>query len=251
MKTALVTGASSGIGRATALRLAKEGFQLILTGRRKDRLDEVAAQIQQDFGRPSHILTFDVRNRTEVEAAIASIPSSFSAIDVLVNNAGGAHGLEPFPAGNPDDWDAMIDGNVKGLMYVTKAIGEGMIDRQSGFIINISSIAGKETYPNGAVYCASKHAVEALTKGMRMDYLPFGVQVGSVSPGLVETEFSLVRFKGDEARAKSVYQGLQPLTPEDIADAVAYMVTRPEHVTIADILIFPKAQAASTVVNRK
>lgn len=247
-KTALITGATSGIGKATAALFAKQGFKLILCGRRQERLK----QLQNELGRDTAIfaLNFDVRNREDVFSAIASLPKEFTEIDILVNNAGNAHGLDPIDKGNPDDWDAMLDINVKGLLYVSKAIIPQMVERKSGHIINIGSTAGKEVYPNGNVYCASKHAVDAINQGMRIDLNPYGIRVGAVNPGLVETEFSEVRFKGDTDRASKVYQGFQPLKPEDIADIILFVVTRPYHVSIADLIVMPTAQASSTIVKK-
>jgi len=246
MKTAFVTGASSGIGRATAIALAAAGFQLVVTGRRRERLEEV---VQAVVPTPVHILTFDVRDRAAVEAAVAELPAEFQHIDVLINNAGNAHGLAPIQEGDPADWDAMLDGNVKGLLYVSRAVlprmGEG------GFIVNLGSIAGYEAYANGNVYCASKAAVAMLTRTMRIDLLPRGIRVAEVAPGMVETEFSGVRFKGDEEKAANVYKGVQPLRPEDVADLIQFMVTRPPHVQIADVVIFPAAQAAAATVRRQ
>lgn len=248
-KTALITGATSGIGRATATLFAANGIKLILCGRRQDRLEA----LRSDLGKETevHTLNFDVRDREAVFAAIESLPKAFSTIDILINNAGNAHGLDPIEQGSLDDWDAMLDINVKGLLYVSKAILPQMVDRGSGHIINIGSTAGKEVYPKGNVYCASKHAVDAINQGMRIDLNPYGIRVGAVNPGLVETEFSNVRFKGDEARAHGVYQGFEPLRPEDIADIVYFVVTRPYHVNIADLIVMPTAQASSTIVNRK
>jgi NADP-dependent 3-hydroxy acid dehydrogenase YdfG len=248
MKTALITGASSGIGKAAAVALAKQNFRLILCGRREDRL----ADLMQKLSHYTEVTTlaFDVRDRNAVANAIASLPETFKNIDILVNNAGNAHGLSPIESGDIDDWDAMIDGNVKGLLYVSKAVIPGMVERRSGQIINIGSIAGKEVYTNGNVYCASKFAVDALSQGIRMDLNQYGIRVGAINPGMVETEFSEVRFKGDTERAANVYKGLQPLKPEDIADAIVYMVNCPAHVNIADLTILPTAQASATVVKR-
>lgn len=246
---ALVTGSSSGIGWATALKLSTLGYRIILAGRRTDRLNALRSIIEQQKGE-AITLPFDITDAEAVNHAYQSLPENWKEIDLLINNAGGAHGLEPINQGSISDWDAMIDANVKGLLYISKPIMEQMVGRQKGHIINITSIAGKEVYPNGAVYCAVKHAADALTKGMRADLYHHGIKVSSIAPGLVETEFSLVRFKGDEERAKKVYEGLQPLTPEDIADAVGYMVTVPEHVVIADMVIFPKAQGSSQLVKR-
>ncbi|WP_286748287.1 MULTISPECIES: SDR family NAD(P)-dependent oxidoreductase [unclassified Roseivirga] len=245
-KTALITGASSGIGWATALALAEEGFRLILCGRRKEKLEELAGLVSVD----THLLVFDVRYKKEVDEALVALPDGWQTVDVLVNNAGNAHGLSKLHEGNVEDWDAMIDINVKGLLYMTRAIVPGMVERQTGHVVNVGSIAGKEVYPNGNVYCASKHAVDAINHGMRMDLMGTGVKVSQVCPGLVETEFSLVRFKGDSSRAESVYQGYEPLTAHDIADLIRFIVTRPAHVNIADTLILPTAQVASTMVHK-
>lgn len=246
-KTVLITGASSGIGHATAVALASAGFQLVITGRRRERLQALAQQLAPAS---VHILTFDVRNRAEVDAAVASLPATFQAIDVLINNAGNAHGLSPIQDGVPTDWDLMLDSNVKGLLNVSHAVLPGMTARQQGHIINIGSIAGHEVYANGNVYCASKAAVAALTKGMRIDLLPHHIRVAEVSPGAVETEFSQVRFKGDNDRASKVYQGFEPLRAEDVADVIQFMVTRPPHVNIAEVLLLPAAQAAAAVIRR-
>ena len=245
-KIALVTGASSGIGRATAKYLAEEGYALIICGRRKERLDELS----QEVSVKTLILIFDVRIQDDVVLAIDSIPDEWRKIDVLINNAGNAHGLSKLQEGNVEDWDAMIDINVKGLLYVTKALVPQMVDRGSGHVVNIGSIAGKEVYPNGAVYCASKHAVDAINSGMRLDLLGTGVKVSQVCPGLVETEFSLVRFKGDSDKASTVYEGYKALQAEDIADLIRFIVTRPAHVNIADTLVLPTAQVASTMVDK-
>ena len=198
-----------------------------------------------------HALEFDVRDSHAVQKAIATLPDNFSTIDILVNNAGNAHGLDPIQSGSLEDWDAMIDINVKGMLYVSKAIIAQMVERRSGQIINIGSTAAKEVYPNGNVYCASKHAVDALSQGMRMDLNPFGIKVCCINPGMVQTEFSNVRFKGDDARAAGVYAGFEPLTPEDVAEVIFFAVSRPAHVNIADVILFPTAQASSTLVNRK
>ena len=248
-KIALVTGASSGIGWACALTMAKMGYDLIATGRRAERLEDLRQELPE--GVRFLPLLFDVRDRAEVERLLTNLPAEWASIDVLINNAGNAHGLDPIQTGNVDDWDAMLDINVKGLLYVSKAIIPGMTERNSGFIINIGSIAGKEVYPNGNVYCASKHAVDALTNGMRMDLNPFGIKVMGIHPGLVETEFSLVRFKGDEKRAETIYQGYTPLLAQDIADIVEFALTRPPHVVIADVVVLPTAQASATVIKKK
>lgn len=246
-KTALITGASSGIGQATSIEFAKHGINLILCGRRQERLDALKKQLESQV--QVHTLTFDVRDKDQVSSAIASLPEGFKTIDILINNAGNAHGLDPIQDGSIDDWDAMIDGNVKGVLYVSKAIIPQMISRQNGHIINIGSSAGKEVYPKGNVYCASKHAVLALTEGIRIDLNPYGIKVGAVNPGMVETEFSQVRFKGD-AVADTVYQGFKALQAEDIADIIYFVVSRPAHVNLADLLIFPTAQANSTTVKK-
>lgn len=248
IKTALITGASSGIGKATAEALAKEGFSVIICGRRRERLEELKAQLSAVT--QVYTLVFDIRSRQSVQEAIASLPEAFKNIDVLVNNAGNAHGLSPIDGGDSNDWDAMIDINIKGLLYVSQAIIPTMTERRSGHIINIGSVAGKYVYPNGNVYCATKHAVDALNEGMRMDLNQYGIRVGAVNPGLVKTEFSLVRFKGDEQRASSVYQGYEPLLPEDIADIIRFVVTRPYHVNIADLTVFPTAQASPTQLKK-
>jgi len=246
-KTALITGATSGIGRATAHEFAKHGIKLILCGRRQDRLDTIKRALSKQTDVTT--LNFDVRDKTEVFNAIASLPESFRNIDVLINNAGNAHGLDPIQTGDTDDWDAMIDINVKGLLYVSKAVIPQMTERKSGHIINIGSSAGKEVYAKGNVYCASKHAVIAITDGMRIDLNPFNIKVTAINPGLVETEFSQVRFKGD-AIADNVYKGYKALQPEDIADIILFAITRPQHVSIADLLVFPTAQANSVTVKK-
>ncbi|MEP5339070.1 MAG: SDR family NAD(P)-dependent oxidoreductase [Algibacter sp.] len=246
-KTALITGATSGIGEATAYEFAKQGINLVLCGRRLNRL----TTIQEALGRLTnvHILSFDVRDKEATLNAIESLPEDFKHIDILINNAGNAHGLDPIQNGSLDDWDAMMDINVKGLLYVSKAIIPQMTARKSGHIINIGSSAGKEVYPKGNVYCGSKHAVLAITEGMRIDLNPFGIKVGSVNPGLVETEFSKVRFKGDK-KADSVYTGFKALQAKDVADIIYFAVSRPPHVNIADVLVFCTAQASSTLVNK-
>ncbi|HAI43308.1 MAG TPA: NAD(P)-dependent oxidoreductase, partial [Maribacter sp.] len=247
-KTAFITGATSGIGKSTAIHFALKGINLVLCGRRQDRLDALEKELGKEV--QIHSLNFDIRSKEAVHAAIASLPSEFSQIDILINNAGNAHGLDTIQDGSIDDWDAMLDINVKGLLYVSKALLPQMIARKSGHIINIGSTAGKEVYPKGNVYCASKHAVDAINQGMRIDLNGTGVRVGAVNPGLVETEFSNVRFKGDEERADSVYKGFQPLKPEDIADIIYFVVTRPYHVNIADLVVMPTAQASSTIVDK-
>jgi len=248
IKTALVTGATSGIGKATAQILAQNNYKIILCGRREDRLADLAKELEAFT--EVHTLTFDVRDKKAVFESINSLPKAFSTIDVLINNAGNAHGLDPIQNGDLDDWDAMIDINVKGLLYVSKAIIPQMIERKSGHIINIGSIAGKEVYPNGNVYCASKHAVDALNQAMRMDLNPYGIRVGAIHPGAVATEFSEVRFKGDTERAANVYKGFEPLHAEDIADIIHFVVSRSYHVNIADLMVLPTAQAAATILKR-
>ena len=247
-KIALVTGATSGIGKATAQILAKNNYKIILCGRREDRLLELKKELSS-FTEVC-TLSFDVRDKKAVFDSINSLPEAFSKIDVLINNAGNAHGLDSIQNGDLDDWDAMIDINVKGLLYVSKAIIPKMIAQKSGHIINIGSIAGKEVYPNGNVYCASKHAVDALNQAMRIDLNPFGIRVGGIHPGAVETEFSEVRFKGDSERAANVYKGFEPLRAEDIADIIHFVISRPYHVNIADLIVLPTAQASATVMNK-
>ena len=248
-KTALITGATSGIGKATAALFSEQGFRLILCGRRQERLDTIKGELSKNT--EIHTLNFDVRNREEVFKAIASLPEAFSQIDVLINNAGNAHGLDPIQNGSLDDWDAMLDINVKGLLYVSKAVIPDMVKRQAGHIINIGSLAGKEVYPKGNVYCASKHAVDALNQGMRKDLNAYGIRVGAINPGLVETEFSDVRFKGDTERASTVYKGYDALKAEDIAEIIHFVVTRPYHINIADLLVLPTAQASSTILKKE
>jgi len=246
-KTALITGATSGIGRATAHVFAKHGINLILCGRRQHRLDSVQKVLLRETD--VHTLNFDVRSREKTLEAISSLPDDFKTVDILINNAGNAHGLDPIQTGNLDDWDAMMDINVKGLLYVSKAIIPGMTERQSGHIINIGSSAGKEVYPKGNVYCASKHAVLAITEGMRIDLNPFGIKVSAINPGLVETEFSQVRFKGG-SQADNVYKGYKALQADDIAEIIHFAVTRPAHVNLADVLVFPTAQANSVTLKK-
>jgi 3-hydroxy acid dehydrogenase / malonic semialdehyde reductase len=247
-RIAMITGATSGIGEATARLLARNGFSLVLTGRREDRL----TSLQKELSSLTQVTTlaFDVRDKDAVSKSIQSLTGDWKNIDVLVNNAGNAHGLDPIQTGSIDDWDAMIDINVKGLLYVSHEVMPMMVERKSGHIINIGSIAGKEVYPNGNVYCASKFGVDAITKGMRMDLNPFGIKVTSINPGLVETEFSLVRFKGDAPRASSVYKGMEPLRGDDIADIILYTLNAPAHVVLADITVMPTAQASATLVRR-
>ena len=247
MKTALITGASSGIGEAIARILAENNYNLIICGRREERLislqSELSKMVEVDH------LVFDVRDRTKVKEVLGPVVSA-REIDVLINNAGNAHGMAPIHEGDLDDLDAMIDGNVNGLLYVSKLVIPQMVERNTGHIINIGSIAGKEVYPNGNVYCASKHAVDAINNGMRMDLIDHGIKVSQISPGLVETEFSKVRFKGDSKRAATVYDGLEALQAKDIAEVAIFMLSRPDHVNISDVIVLAKAQASAAVVNR-
>jgi NADP-dependent 3-hydroxy acid dehydrogenase YdfG len=247
MKTVLITGATSGIGKATAFELAKKKYNLIICGRRKERLTIIEKELSR-FTKVAS-LCFDVRDKKAVFSEIDSLSGEFKEIDILINNAGNAHGLDPVQSGDLEDWDAMMDINVKGLLYVSKAIIPEMTKRAKGHIINIGSSAGKEVYPKGAVYCASKHAVIAITDGMRIDLNPFGIKVTAINPGLVETEFSKVRFKGSY-KADNVYKGYKALQAEDIAEIIAFALSRPAHVNIADLLVFPTAQASSTIVKR-
>ncbi|MDA8901651.1 SDR family NAD(P)-dependent oxidoreductase [bacterium] len=247
MKTALITGATSGIGMATAKLFAAKGYKLILCGRRTERLNELKNELNTEV----HTLTFDVRNREDVFKVLESIPNEFQDIDILLNNAGNAHGLSSIQNGNLDDWDAMMDGNVKGLLYVTKAILPNMIARNSGFIVNIGSVAAKEVYPNGNVYCASKHAVDALSKSMRVDLAGHNIRVAAIHPGAVETEFSEVRFKGDTEKADNVYKGFDALQAQDIAEIIEFITSRPSHVNIEDLVVYPTAQANTTTLTRK
>ncbi|MEO6303881.1 MAG: SDR family NAD(P)-dependent oxidoreductase [Bacteroidia bacterium] len=246
----LVTGATSGIGKSTAEIFAKNGHDLIITGRREERLAELKTQLEKDFKIKVTTLCFDIRKLHEVEKAIAGLSDENKKIDVLVNNAGLAAGLSSIQNGNIDHWERMIDTNVKGLLYISRAVSNLMIENKKGHIINIGSVAGKEVYANGNVYCATKHAVDAINKGMRIDLLAHNIKVTAINPGMVETEFSIVRFDGDEEKAKKVYAGLQPLKPEDIAETIFWVANRPAHVNINDILIMPTVQATATNVIR-
>jgi NADP-dependent 3-hydroxy acid dehydrogenase YdfG len=248
-RIAFITGATSGIGEATARTLAKNNFDLILCGRRKDRL----AALERELAAFCKVttLSFDVRDQKAVATAIQSLSTEWRKTDVLINNAGNAHGLASIQNGSVEDWDAMMDINVKGLLYVSKEIMPWLIEKKAGHIVNIGSIAGKEVYANGNVYCASKFAVDAITQGMRIDLNPHGIKVTGIHPGMVETEFALVRFKGDEEKAKTVYKGMKPLVAQDIADLILFAITRPPHVMLADITLFPTAQASATVVKRE
>ena len=248
-KTAFITGATSGIGKATAQLFAQNNIRLILCGRRGDRLD----QLKEELSQLTEVTTlqFDVSNREEVFKAIASLPNEFKKIDILINNAGNAHGLSTVQDGDMDDWDAMIDINVKGLLYVSRAILPQMVERNDGFVVNIGSIAGKEVYPNGNVYCASKYAVNALNKAMRIDLNQHNIRVSAIHPGAVETEFSEVRFKGDKEKAKNVYKGFNALQPEDIADIIYFVISRPYHVNIEDLIVYSTAQASATILKKE
>ena len=248
---ALITGATAGFGKATAELFAANGWNLILCGRRKVRLDVLERQLKEKFKIEVSTLSFDVRNNEEVKKAIATLEGKWTSIDLLLNNAGLASGLSAIQDGNIDDWEQMIDTNVKGLLYMTRCVAPLMTANKKGHIINIGSIAGKEVYANGNVYCATKHAVDALTKAMRIDLLSHNIRVTQIAPGMAETEFSIVRFKGDDERAKTVYKGLEPLRAEDIADTVWWVANRPAHVNINDIVIMPTAQATATTVIRK
>lgn len=247
-RTVFITGATSGIGMATAKKLAPN-YRLILCGRRQDRLDEIQSELSQIT--EVKTVQFDVRDKEAVFNAVESLENEWKNIDVLINNAGNAHGLAPFDTADLEDLEAMIDINVKGLIYVSKAIIPLLKQSNNAHIVNLSSIAGKEVYPNGGTYCASKAAVESLSKGMRYDLLPYGIKVSNIAPGAVETEFSLVRFKGDEEKADNVYKGFEPLKAEDVANTIEYLLQQPEHVQIADVTIFPKAQAGGTVILKK
>ena len=249
-KIALITGATAGIGLAAAEILAENGYNLIITGRRKELLNKLKGELGIKFKSDIHALNFDIRDRRQTEEAIDHLPKSWKNIDVLINNAGLAAGLAPIQEGSVDDWDQMVDTNIKGLLYITRKVAPLMAERKRGHIVNISSIAAKEVYADGNVYCATKHAVDALTKGMRIDLLKHNIRVTSISPGMVDTEFSLVRFKGDKIRADKVYEGLIPLRADDVAEAIWFAVSRPAHVNINDMLIMPTAQANVTTTVR-
>ena len=249
-KIALITGATSGIGEACAHLFAREKYNLILTGRRADRLGKLATELNTKFNVEVAVSQFDVRNREDVAENLEGLPVEWKKVDVLINNAGLSQGLDPIQNGSLDDWDTMIDTNVKGLLYVSKIVANWMINNKAGHIINIGSIAGKEVYANGNVYCASKHAVDALNKGMRIDLLPHGIRVSAIHPGAVETEFSEVRFKGDKDRAKKVYAGFEPLVADDIAETIWFVVSRPAHVNINDMVVMPTAQANAGTIFR-
>lgn len=248
---ALITGATAGFGKATAELFAQNGYDIIICGRRKERLDTLSSDLKKKHGTKTLSLSFDIRKLSEVENAIKLISDEWKNIDILINNAGLASGLNSIQEGDINDWEKMIDTNVKGLLYITRMISPLMIRRNKGHIINIGSIAGKEVYANGNVYCATKHAVDALNKAMRIDLLPHGIKVTAINPGMAETEFSLVRFHGDDERAKKVYNGFEPLHPEDIAETIYWVASRPTHVNINDLIIMPSVQANSTTVIRK
>ncbi|MES2419503.1 MAG: SDR family NAD(P)-dependent oxidoreductase [Bacteroidota bacterium] len=249
-KIALITGASSGIGEACAHTFAQQGYDLILIGRRENLLEKIAHHLADKYAIEVKKLQVDVRDKEDLAYKLDTLPAQWKKVDVLINNAGLSQGLDPINKGNTDDWDTMIDTNIKGLLYVSRIVSNWMIDQKKGHIINIGSIAGKEVYANGNVYCATKHAVEALNTSMRIDLLPHGIKVTAIHPGMVETEFSIVRFKGDEGRAKKVYDGFEPLIAADIADAIWFAVSRPAHVNINDMLIMPTAQATATTIKR-
>ncbi len=250
-RIALITGATAGIGEATARLLAENGYDLVITGRRKKRLESLKKELEKNSGVQVYTLHFDVRHREEVEEALDSLPAGWQEIEVLVNNAGLAAGLSKIYEGDIDDWEQMIDTNVKGLLYVSRKILPGMVERRRGHVINISSTAGKEVYMNGNVYCATKFAVDALNKAMRLELVDHGVKVTSVNPGFVETEFSMVRFKGDKEKAKSVYAGMEPLHAQDIAEVILFVLNRPDHVNINEIIVTPKAQANAYYIHRE
>lgn len=249
MKTIFITGATSGIGKATAILLAQQKNRLIICGRNQNVLDELKTELSKET--EVFTLSFDVRNSDEVFSAINSLPENWKNIDVLINNAGNAHGLDPISDGNVEDWNAMMDGNVKGVLYVSQPIIKLMKEKRNGQIINISSVAARQTYANGVVYCASKKAVDVISEGMRIELTEFGIRVTNIQPGAVETDFSKVRFKGDDERAATVYAGYEPLIAEDIADAIAYCINVPERVSVSDMTIYPKAQAEPRTIYRK
>lgn len=249
-KIVFVTGASAGIGRSCARAFAAEGAKVLMCARRADRLKAFAAELAKEFGVPVHYFALDVRSQGAVEKAISGLPGEWGSIEVLVNNAGLSRGLAKLHEGLVSDWDEMIDANVKGLLYVSRAVIPGMVERRAGHVINIGSIAGREVYPGGNVYCATKFAVRALTSGLRLDLNGTPIRVSEVAPGLVQTEFSIVRFHGDAERAGKVYQGLTPLSPDDVADAVVWCVTRPPHVNVSELVVMPTAQASATLVHR-
>ncbi|MFD2147584.1 SDR family oxidoreductase [Mucilaginibacter antarcticus] len=250
-KIALITGATAGIGEACAKLFASAKYNLILTGRRLDRLEKLAASLNKKYDTEVAVCAFDVRDREQVISNFENLPAKWKKVDVLINNAGLSQGLDPIQSGNVDDWDTMIDTNVKGFLYVSKVVSNWMIANGRGHIVNIGSIAGKEVYPNGNVYCATKHAVDALNQGLRIDLVQHGIKVTAIHPGAVETEFSEVRFKGDKERAKKVYVGFEPLVANDVAETIMFVVSRPKHVNINDLVIMPTAQATATNIVRK
>ena len=250
-KTALITGATSGIGHATATLLAKNDFDVIITGRRAERLNKMKDMLIKETGSGVIPLVFDVRDHAAVIKALGTLPDKWKKIDVLVNNAGGAEGLDLFHEASLEDWETMIDANIKGLLYISREVVKGMVERNSGHIINIGSVSGREVYEKGSVYCSTKFAVDAITRGMRIDLLKHNIRVTNIEPGMVKTEFSLVRFKGDKEKADQVYEGVTPLTGEDIAETILFVVTRPPHVNINDMLVMPTAQASAYYLNRK
>jgi NADP-dependent 3-hydroxy acid dehydrogenase YdfG len=250
-KIALITGATSGIGEACAHLFAREKYNLILTGRRLDRLEKLAKKLNTKYNTEIAVSSFDVRDRGEVISNLEGLPAKWKKVNVLINNAGLSQGLDPIQKGSIDDWDTMIDTNIKGLLYVSKVVSNWMVENKFGHIVNLGSIAGKEVYPGGNVYCATKHAVDALNKGMRIDLLPYGIKVTAVHPGAVETEFSEVRFKGDTERAKKVYDGFDPLVADDVAETIWFAVSRPAHVNINELIVMPTAQATAGNISRK
>ena len=250
-KNVFITGVTSGIGKSCAYAFATEGANLIISARRLSLVEQIGKDIRNKFGVKVHTFKLDVQNKTEVDNSIKSLPEEFKKIDILVNNAGLGIGLDKFYEDNPEGWEAMIDTNVKGLLYVTHAVVKGMVERESGHIINIGSLAGHEAYPKGAVYCATKFAVDAITKSLRMDLVEKHIRVSTIDPGMVETNFSMIRFRGDEQKAKNVYKGVDPLTGDDIADAVVFCASRPANVNIAEMLILAGTQASAMVVHRE
>jgi NADP-dependent 3-hydroxy acid dehydrogenase YdfG len=250
-KIALITGATSGIGKACAEIYAQNGYQLIITGRRANRLAEFKDQLESDYPIKVKTLCFDVRDRNEVEKNFQALPTELKKVDILINNAGLSQGLDSLQNGNLDDWDTMIDTNIKGLLYVSKIVSNWMIANKKGHIVNLGSIAGKEVYANGNVYCATKHAVDALNKAMRIDLLPHGIKVTGIHPGAVETEFSIVRFHGDKDKATKIYEGYEPLAAKDIAETIYFTTSRPSHVNINDLVIMPTAQASAFYWNKE
>lgn len=250
-RTVFITGASAGIGKACAHTFAAAGARLLLAARRDEKLQELSGRLREEFGTEVLTITLDVRSADEVRRAVDALPDEWSAIDILINNAGLSRGLDPIQRGSLNDWEEMIDTNVKGLLYVSRAVLPGMVERRRGHVINIGSIAGREVYPAGNVYCATKHAVRALTKGMQIDLNGTGVRVTSVDPGMVETEFSIVRFRGNAEKAEGVYRGLTPLSATDVAEAILFCATRPPHVNVHELLLMPTDQATATVVHRQ